>query len=351
MSSGMLMPNRRLSVAPMMDYTDRHARYLLRQISRQTLLYTEMMTAAALVHGDAERLLAFDETEHPVALQLGGADPVEMARAARIGTEYGYDEINLNIGCPSDRVQSGRFGACLMAEPKTVAECVSAMRAETGVAVTVKTRIGIDHQDSYEALCAFVETVAAAGCNIFIVHARKAWLQGLSPKQNREVPPLDYARVHRLKRDYPELEIVINGGVRSLAEAEEQLAQLDGVMIGRAVFDNLWLLAEADRRLFGATESLPTRRAVLTAYAEYCEQQLVRGMRLAQLTRHLMGLVQGLPGARRFRRRMSEDVRRQGAGPELLLSAWDELESGLSALAPSRPGNGARAAEDEFRAG
>ncbi len=248
------MPSRRLSVAPMMDYTDRHARYLLRLISRRTLLYTEMVTAAAVVHGDTARLLAFDAAEHPVALQLGGADPAEMAQAARIGAEFGYDEINLNIGCPSDRVQSGRFGACLMAEPDTVADCVRAMRAQTDVPVTVKTRIGIDHRDSYEELCAFVDKVAEAGCETFIVHARKAWLQGLSPKQNREIPPLDYPRVHRLKRDYPELEIIINGGIRSLDETERELAEVDGVMIGRAVFDDLWMLAEADRRLFGSAE-------------------------------------------------------------------------------------------------
>jgi tRNA-dihydrouridine synthase A len=342
------MPNRRLSVAPMMDYTDRHARYLLRLISRHTLLYTEMVTAAAVVHGDTVRLLAFDAAEHPVALQLGGADPGEMAQAARIGATFGYDEINLNIGCPSDRVQSGRFGACLMAEPDTVAECVRAMRAETGVPVTVKTRIGIDHQDSYEALRAFVGTVAAAGCETFVVHARKAWLQGLSPKQNREIPPLDYPRVHRLKRDYPELEIIINGGIRSLADAERELSHVDGVMIGRAAFDDLWLLAEADQRLYGATNALPTRRKVLQAYAEYCESELTRGTRMPHLTRHLMGLVQGLPGARRFRRHMSEDARRPDAGPELLLDAWDELEAAL----PTTPsGMCALAAEGEFRAG
>lgn len=346
--SGVRVPNRRLSVAPMMDYTDRHARYLLRLISRHTLLYTEMVTAAAVVHGDAARLLAFDPAEHPVALQLGGADPAEMARAARIGAESGYEEINLNIGCPSDRVQSGRFGACLMAEPDTVAECVRAMRAETGVPVTVKTRIGIDHRDSYEELCAFVDKVAEAGCETFIVHARKAWLQGLSPKQNREIPPLDYPRVHRLKRDYPELEIIINGGIRSLDEAERELAEVDGVMIGRAVFDDLWLLADADRRLFAAADPLPTRRAVLQAYAEYCDRELACGTRLPHLTRHLMGLVQGLPGARRFRRRMSEDARRPDAGPELLLRAWDELDDGLPTTPSERC---APAAVGESRAG
>ena len=343
-------PSRRLSVAPMMDYTDRHARYLLRLISRHTLLYTEMVTAAAVVHGDTARLLAFDAAEHPVALQLGGATPAEMAQAARIGAEFGYDEINLNIGCPSDRVQSGRFGACLMAEPDTVADCVRAMRAETEVPVTVKTRIGIDNRDSYEELRAFVDTVAAAGCGTFIVHARKAWLQGLSPKQNREIPPLDYPRVHRLKRDYPELEIIINGGVRSLDEAGRELAEVDGVMIGRAVFDDLWMLAEADRRLFDAAGPLPTRRAVLQGYAEYCAREMTRGMRLPHLSRHLMGLVQGLPGARRFRRRMSEDARSPGAEPELLLRAWDELEAGMNESAITRSGSCGYAAAGESRA-
>lgn len=345
------MPSRRLSVAPMMDYTDHHARYLLRLISRRTLLYTEMVTAAAVVHGDTARLLAFDAAEHPVALQLGGADPAEMAQAACIGAEFGYDEINLNIGCPSDRVQSGRFGACLMAEPDTVADCVRAMRAQTDVPVTVKTRIGIDHRDSYEELCAFVDKVAEAGCETFIVHARKAWLQGLSPKQNREIPPLDYPRVHRLKRDYPELEIIINGGIRSLDETERELAEVDGVMIGRAVFDDLWMLAEADRRLFGSADPLPTRRAVLQAYAEYCDRELARGTRLPHLTRHLMGLVQGLPGARRFRRRMSEDVRGPGAEPELLVRAWDELEAGMGAVGATRSGSCGYAAAGESRAG
>ncbi|WP_156885319.1 tRNA dihydrouridine(20/20a) synthase DusA [Acidihalobacter ferrooxydans] len=339
-------PDRRLSVAPMMDYTDRHARFLLRLVSRHTLLYTEMVTAAALVHGDAGRLLAFDVAEHPVALQLGGADPAQMAAAARIGAQQGYDEININVGCPSERVQSGRFGACLMAEPATVADCVRAMRAETDVPITVKTRIGIDLQDSYETLCRFVDTVAEAGCRTFIVHARKAWLQGLSPKDNREIPPLDYARVHRLKRDRPALEIVINGGIRSLDEAGRELRLVDGAMIGRAVFDDLWLLADADRRIFDQREPRPERGRVIAAYAEYCERELARGVRLAQLTRPLMGLVHGLPGARQFRRRMSEDARRPAADSSLLLKAWHELTAGVSA-----PENGALPAAGELAAG
>lgn len=309
----------------MMDYTDRHARYLLRLISRHTLLYTEMVTALAVVRGDSARQLEFDAAEHPVALQLAGADPGELAQAARLGADYGYDEINLNVGCPSPRVRSGRFGACLMAESATVAQCVRAMRGQVDVPVTVKTRVGIDHHDSYAELCAFIETVAEAGCRTFIVHARKAWLQGLSPRQNREIPPLDFPRVHRLKRDYPDLEIVINGGIRTLDEVERELLTMDGVMVGRAVFDNLWLVADADRRLFCDPRPSPDRRAVLEAYAQYCEREMARGMRLAHLTRHLMGLVQGLPGARRFRRRLSENARRPNAKPGLLLRAWDEL--------------------------
>lgn len=244
------MIDRSLAVAPMLDWTDRYCRYFLRQISRHTLLYTEMVTTGALLHRDPARFLDFDADEHPLALQLGGSDPDELAACTRLATQWGYDEVNLNVGCPSDRVQSGRFGACLMAEPALVGDCVAAMCAATDRPVTVKHRIGIDDRDSYDELTRFVATVAESGCETFIVHARKAWLQGLSPKQNREVPPLQYAVVHRLKADFPHLAIVINGGFKTLDQVEQQLTQVDGVMIGREAYQNPWLLAEADRRLF-----------------------------------------------------------------------------------------------------
>ncbi|HYW02893.1 MAG TPA: tRNA dihydrouridine(20/20a) synthase DusA [Gammaproteobacteria bacterium] len=314
-------PDRRLSVAPMMQCTDRDDRYLLRLLSRRVLLYTEMVTAAALLHGDAERLLAFDSVEHPVALQVGGSDPRALARAARLGTWAGYDEINLNVGCPSDRVQQGRFGACLMAEPALVAECIAAMQAEAAVPVTVKTRIGIDHHDSYEELCRFVETVAGAGCRVFSVHARKAWLRGLSPRQNREVPPLRYEIVHRLKQDFPGLTIVINGGIRDLDSVQEQLRRVDGVMIGRAAYHDPWMLAGADRRVFGDDGPAVSRQQVLQTYVRHVRQQLEQGARLQRMARHVLGLFQGLPGARAFRRHISRNAPRRGAGAEVLEDA------------------------------
>ena len=257
------MISRKLSIAPMLDWTDRFERYFLRLITRHTLLYTEMITTGALLHGDRERFLRFDPAEHPVALQLGGSDPQALAACARLAEERGYDEVNLNLGCPSDRVQSGRFGACLMAEPELVGECMAAMMAAVKIPITIKSRIGIDHQDSYEELTAFVAKVAEAGCHTFIVHARKTWLQGLSPKENREIPPLHYERVHQLKQDFPQLEITINGGIKTLDEAEEQLRHVDGVMIGREAYHNPWILAEADQRLYGDDHPIPTRHEVL----------------------------------------------------------------------------------------
>ncbi len=313
--------DRRLSVAPMMDCTDRHFRYLARLLTRRALLYTEMVAAGAVLHGDRARHLGFDPAEHPVALQLGGSDPVEMAECMRIATQWGYDEVNINVGCPSDRVQSGAFGACLMARPETVAACVRAMRDATDIPVTVKTRIGIDDRDSYDFLADFVGKVAEAGCGTLIVHARKAWLSGLSPKENREIPPLDYARVHRLVRDFPGLEVVINGGIRTLEEAAEQLGHVDGVMIGRAAYDEPWMLAEADRRLWGDTNEPLERHAALDAYADYAERQVAAGVPLRVLARHAMGLFAGLPGARKWRRYLSENVGRTGAGAEVLREA------------------------------
>ena len=290
----------------MMEWTDRHCRYLLRLLSRRTFLYTEMVTADAVLHGDRERVLRFHPAEHPVGLQLGGSDPHKLAEAARIGAAFGYDEVNLNVGCPSDRVQSGRFGACLMAEPDLVAECVAAMRAAVSVPVTVKCRIGIDDQDAEASLDHFVETVAEAGCRTFIVHARKAWLKGLSPKENRDVPPLDYGRVRRLKARRPELEIVLNGGIETLAVAEAQLPHVDGVMLGRAAYADPYLLAEVDRALFGSNETPPSRLDVLDAFRPYVEAELAKGARLNQMTRHILGLFHGQPRVRAFRRHLAE---------------------------------------------
>ncbi len=314
----------------MMDYTDRHARYLWRLISRHTLLYTEMITSAALLHGDVSRLLAHHPDERPVALQLGGSDPRTMAEAARLGVEFAYDEINVNVGCPSDRVRSGRFGACLMAEPKTVADCVEAIRRAVDVPVTVKTRLGIDHHDSYDFLRQFIATVQAGGGEVFIVHARKAWLQGLSPKENREIPPLDYEQVYRLKKDFPELEISVNGGIRSLNEAMRHLQHVDGVMIGRAVFDNPWMLAEADRKIFGGDSESPERSDVVSIYTEYCRREMEQGVRMTELIRPLMGLAYGLPGARRFRHDLSQQARRPDASPVRIVRAWEALEANIT---------------------
>ncbi len=294
----------RLCVAPMMDRTDRHLRYLLRLLAPHARLYTEMITAKALVRGDAERLLRFDAAEHPVALQLGGNEPEELAEAARLGADFGYDEINLNVGCPSDRVQAGCFGAALMLEPQRVADCVRAMREAVAVPVTVKTRLGVDDHDSYEFVRDFVGEVAAAGCATFIVHARKAWLSGLSPRENREIPPLDYARVYRLKRELPQLRIVINGGFVTLEDSVAQLAEVDGVMIGRAAYQDSWLLARLDERLFAGPKV--TERAVLGAFERYVARELAGGTPLRTMTRHLLGMRSGRAGGRRWRRILGE---------------------------------------------
>ncbi|HET7921132.1 MAG TPA: tRNA dihydrouridine(20/20a) synthase DusA [Gammaproteobacteria bacterium] len=321
----MPMPSHRVCVAPMMNYTDRHFRYLLRLMSRHALLYTEMVTSGAILHGPRERLLAFHPAEHPLALQLGGSEPEELASCARIGADYGYDEINLNVGCPSDRVQSGRFGACLMAEPGLVADCVGAMHAACRIPVTVKTRIGIDERDSYEHLQDFVRQIAAAGCRVVILHARKAWLHGLSPKQNREVPPLRYDVAHRLKTDFPELRIVVNGGIRTLLEMQSHLVALDGVMIGREACSNPYLFAEVDRRFFGVREAPRSRAAVVHAALPYIAAQIAEGVPLARITRHLLGLYQGQPGARQWRRHLSEQAALPMAGIEVLEDALNNL--------------------------
>lgn len=295
--------DRRLSVAPMMAYTDRHLRYLLRLLAPHARVYTEMITARALLHGDAARLLRFDPAEHPVALQLGGSDASELAAAAKLGAAAGYDEINLNVGCPSDRVQAGCFGAALMLERTRVAACVRAMRSEVRVPVTVKTRLGVDEHDSYEFVRDFVGEVAAAGCTTFIVHARKAWLSGLSPKENREVPPLDYARVYRLKRELPGLKVVINGGFVTLEDSVAQLEHVDGVMVGRAAYQNSWLLARLDERLYGGPTVTEAR--VLEAFERYVARELASGTPLRAMTRHLLGMRSGRAGGRRWRRDLS----------------------------------------------
>ena len=315
------LPPWRFCVAPMLDWTERHCRFFLRQISRRALLYTEMVTTGALLHGDRARHLDFDSAERPLALQLGGAEPRDLAACARMAEDWGYDEVNLNVGCPSDRVQNGAFGACLMATPERVAECVAAMRAATRLPVTVKHRIGIDEQDSEADLERFVTTVAAAGCTRFIVHARKAWLQGLSPRENRDVPPLDYGRVHRLKAAHPELDIVINGGLTDLDAAAAQLAHVDGVMLGRAVYHDPYLLAEVDRRFFADAHPVPDRHAVVLAMRPYIERQLARGVPLAAITRHMLGLFRGQPGARRWRRVLTETARRPGADWSVVAAA------------------------------
>lgn len=311
----------RFSVAPMMDWTDRHCRYFLRLITRRSLLYTEMVTSGAVLQGDTARLLAHHPHEHPLALQVGGSDPSELAECARRAQRYGFDELNLNVGCPSDRVRSGRFGACLMAEPRRVAECVAAMADACSLPVTVKTRIGIDERDAYEHLAEFVDTVHTAGCRIFIIHARKAWLQGLSPKENREIPPLRYDVVHRLKADFPQLRIVLNGGLTDLAAAAAQLDRVDGVMLGRAAYHNPYLLAGVDRRFYGDTGAIPARHEVVQAYLPYVAARLEEGVPLQAMTRHILGLFQGRPGARAWRRHLSENAHRPGAGVEVIRAA------------------------------
>jgi len=312
------MIDRRFSVAPMIDWSDRHFRYLMRLLSRRALLYSEMVTTGALRHGDRARHLDFSPVEHPIALQLGGSEPDAMAECARMAEEWGYDEVNINVGCPSDRVQNGRFGARLMAEPERVAACIAAMRAAVGIPVTVKTRIGIDDRDCYEHLAGFVDTVAAAGCEVFIVHARKAWLQGLSPRQNREIPPLRYDAVARLEQDFPELTVVLNGGVRDLDTASRELARFDGVMTGRGAYSNPKMMAEVDRSIFGAPTAPPDLYQVLAAYTEYVAEQHAAGVPLQRMTRHVLPLFQGVPGARRFRRYISENAHRPDAGVEVL---------------------------------
>lgn len=317
----------RFCIAPMMDWTDRHCRYFHRLLSRHARLYTEMITAAAIIHGKRDMLLAYAPAEHPVALQLGGADPARLAEAARIGADYGYDEINLNVGCPSDRVQGGRFGACLMADPILVGDCVAAMAAAVDLPVTVKCRIGIDDQDSEADLERFITTVATAGCSIFIVHARKAWLQGLSPRQNREIPPLDYGRVWRLKAAHPELTIIINGGVGDLDTGADQLRHVDGVMIGRAAYETPYLLADVDSRMFGEARLAPTRAEIVEQLLPYIGAHISHGGRLNNVTRHILGLYHGRPHGRFFRRHLAQHGCKSDVDENVLREALSLVEA------------------------
>ncbi|MEW5290945.1 tRNA dihydrouridine(20/20a) synthase DusA [Erwinia papayae] len=320
----------RFSVAPMLDWTDRHCRYFHRQLTRQTLLYTEMVTTGAIIHGKGD-YLAWNPEEQPVALQLGGFDPAALAQCAVQAEARGYNEINLNVGCPSDRVQNGRFGACLMGEAALVADGIKAMRDKVAIPVTVKTRIGIDEQDSYEFLCDFIRQVSEkGGCEMFIIHARKAWLSGLSPKENREIPPLDYQRVYQLKRDFPHLTISINGGVKSLAEAKVHLQHVDGVMMGREAYQNPGLLARVDAELFGCDRPVVDPVAVVRSMYPYIEQELAQGTYLGHITRHMLGLFQGIPGARQWRRHLSENAHKPGAG-------ITTLEQALALVADKMP--------------
>jgi tRNA-dihydrouridine synthase A len=313
--------NRRFAIAPMMEWTDRHCRFFHRLLTRRALIYTEMVTTGAVLHGDRDRLVGFDPAEHPVALQLGGSDPVALARCARIGADFGYDEINLNIGCPSERVQEGRFGACLMAEPALVGDCVAAMKAVVAIPVTVKCRIGIDDQDPAEALTSFAAHVVAAGADALIVHARKAWLSGLSPRENRDIPPLDYDIVFRLKAIYPRLPIVLNGGVGSVETAREHLQKLDGVMMGRAAYQEPWRLLQVDPVLFGEVSPFASTKAAALALMPYIERELSRGARLHSITRHLHGLFHGVPGARAYRRHLATAAVKPAACADVLAEA------------------------------
>ena len=311
----------RLSLAPMLDWTDRDFRYLCRLISKHALLYTEMVTTGALLYGDHIRFLEHDESEYPMALQLGGSDPAELAKCARQGEQAGYQEINLNIGCPSDRVQNGRFGACLMADPQLVANCVSAMKEAVDLPVTVKTRLGIDEQDSYEFLAKFVDMIHRAGVDALILHARKAWLNGLSPKENRDIPPLDYAKVYQIKRDFPDLHLDINGGIHNLREAMAHLEHVDGVMMGRALYHQPYLLADADKLIFNDAGAVSSQHEIVELMLPYIEKRMQQGRPLKSITRHMLGLFQGLPGARRWRRHLSENAHLPDAGIEVVRDA------------------------------
>ncbi len=319
-----LMTKHRLSVAPMLDWTDRHCRYFYRVMSKQTVLYTEMVTTGAILHGKGN-YLAYNEQEHPLVLQLGGSDVNAMTECAKIAEQQGYDEININVGCPSDRVQNGKFGACLMAEPQLVADCVASMQNATSIPTTVKSRIGIDDLDSYQFLQQFLSTVSAAGCQHFIIHARKAWLSGLSPKQNRDIPPLDYQRVYQLKQDFPKLEVSINGGITTFAQANEHMKYIDGVMIGREVYQNPYMLTQADNEIWQAGTATKSRQTVLDEMVDYIDQHVASGGRAWHVARHMLGLCNGLAGAKQFRRYLSENANAPDVGGEVLQQAFAKV--------------------------
>jgi len=329
MSGGSTQKNdpRRVSLAPMLDWTDKHFRYLLRLVSKNIWLYSEMVTTGAIIYGNnLPRFLEYNEQEHPLSLQLGGSDPADLAQCSRLAEQYGYDEINLNVGCPSDRVQSGAFGACLMAKPDLVAECIAAMVDSVNIPISIKTRIGIDHEDHYEQLQALVEQVRQTGCRYFTIHARKAWLEGLSPKENRDVPPLRYEFVYQLKKDFPDCHISINGGIKTLLEMDQHLTHVDGVMIGREAYHNTYLMAQVDGLFYGSTEKIKTRKEIITLYAEYIELEMIKGVPLIQLTRHILGLMHGCPGARGFRRVLSENAWKKEQTADLLFQAAAEVD-------------------------
>lgn len=313
--------NEKLSVAPMLDWTDKHCRYFLRQLSVNTVLYTEMVTTGAILFGKGD-YLSYNQEEHPLVLQLGGSDPKALTECAKMAEQYGYDAININVGCPSDRVQNGRFGACLMAEPELVAQCVQSMNNAVKMPITVKSRIGIDDLDSYEFLHNFVDIVGQGGCEHFIVHARKAWLSGLSPKQNREVPPLDYSRVYQIKKDFSHLNISINGGIKTLSESQEHLGHIDGVMIGREIYQNPYMLSQADQLIWGEDKDIISREQIIDIMSEYIDRNVASGGRVWHVVRHMLGLCNGLPGARRYRRHLSENAGRDGADSSVLREAF-----------------------------
>lgn len=318
------MISHKLSVAPMLDWTDRHCRYFYRVMSKRTVLYTEMVTTGAILYGKWD-YLAFNEQEHPVVLQLGGSDVKAMTECAVLAEQKGYDEININVGCPSDRVQNGMFGACLMAEPTLVADCVSSMKNAVNIPITVKSRIGVDDQDSYEFLHQFIDTVKPAGCEHFIIHARKAWLSGLSPKQNREVPPLDYERVYQIKKDFSELAISINGGIKTYEESRQHLMHIDGVMIGREIYQNPYMLTEADNQLWGDNTAIKSRQQIIDEMSEYIDKYVATGGRAWHVVRHMLGMCNGLPGAKQFRRYLSENSGREGANSQVLKEAFAKV--------------------------
>lgn len=318
---------RKISLAPMLDWTDKHFRYLLRLVSKNIWLYSEMVTTGAILHGNnLARFLSYNEVEHPITLQLGGSVPDELARCCQLAQDYAYDEVNLNVGCPSDRVQSGRFGACLMATPELVAECIAAMIDSVDIPISIKTRIGIDREDHYEQLQSLVEKVSSTGCQYFTIHARKAWLEGLSPKENRDIPPLRYDFVYQLKRDFPDLHITINGGIKTVVDMQQHLQQVDGVMIGREAYHNTYIMAEIDQLFFNPSIKPRSRKQIINAYAEYIEQEMIKGVPLMQLTRHVLGLMHSCPGSKGFRRMLSENAYKKGFGAELLIRAAEEVD-------------------------